>query len=116
MRIGELSDRSGVSARSLRYYEKHGLITAQRGANGYREYAESAVERAATIHSLFGLGFPRPVVHSVLACAGDAPDSAHDAAAADLARVRDDMADQIARLSETHRLIDAFLDARANRA
>ena len=112
MKIGELSSRSGVSARSLRYYEKHGLIHAERGTNGYREYDELAVERASTIHSLFGMGFPRSIVYSVLACTGDAPASAHVDVARQLEQVRDDMADQITRLSDAHRLVSEFLDAR----
>lgn len=112
MRIGELSARSGVSARSLRYYEQHDLIRAERAANGYREYGESMVERATVIHQLFGMGFSREVVESVLTCVGDAPESAHDAAADTLALVRDDLTRQIERLASTRGRIDEFLDAR----
>ena len=112
MKIGELSARSGVSPRSLRYYEEHGLIHAERGANGYREYDEWAVEAAATIHTLFGLGFPRQVVESVLTCTGDAPAAVHREVAQQLVQVRDDMGSNIARLSETHRLLSEFIDAR----
>ena len=115
MKIGELSSRSGVSARSLRYYEEHGLIHAERGPNGYREYDEPTVDRATTVHALFAMGFPRPVVESVLACTGDAPASAHDDVAHQLVHVRDEMAGRIARLSDTHRLIEEFLDARPPR-
>lgn len=116
MKIGELSKRSGVSARSLRYYEKHGLIQAERASNDYREYDESAVFRATTIHSLFGLGFPREVVVSVLACTGEAPAAAHDEVAIKLAQVRDEMSGQIERLTETQRLIDEFLARRQGAA
>ncbi|RAF05736.1 MerR family transcriptional regulator, partial [Burkholderia multivorans] len=36
MRIGEVSRRSGVSARMLRHYETLGLVTpSARGSNGY---------------------------------------------------------------------------------
>jgi hypothetical protein len=38
MRIGELSRRTGVNAHQLRYYEAQGLLEADRGTNGYREY------------------------------------------------------------------------------
>lgn len=113
MRIGELSSRSGVSQRSLRYYEQQGLLAVDRESNGYREYGEAAVERAGTIHLLFGMGFPRDVVHSVLACTGPAaPAAAHDALAARLTEVRGDVSAQVERLSTTLERIDAFLDAR----
>jgi DNA-binding transcriptional MerR regulator len=112
MRIGEVSRRSGVSARSLRYYEQHGLISARRESNGYREYDESTVERAEIVHLLFGMDFPREVVLSVLACTGDAPADAHDALADQLVHVQSGLAARIDRLTETHRQITAFLQAR----
>ncbi|RDV45153.1 MerR family transcriptional regulator [Leifsonia sp. ku-ls] len=112
MRIGEVSRRSGVSPRSLRYYEKHGLIAAERESNGYREYDESVVERAKIIQMLFGMDFPREVVQSVLACTGDAPDAAHDALAEQLEDVRSGLAERIERLTDTHRQVSAFLDGR----
>lgn len=57
MRIGELARRAGVSARSLRYYEQHGLIEARRGENGYREYDEADVKLVSEIRSLLTVGF-----------------------------------------------------------
>jgi hypothetical protein len=42
MRIGELGRRTGVNAHQLRYYEAQGLLEADRGTNGYREYDENA--------------------------------------------------------------------------
>ncbi|WP_374225966.1 MerR family DNA-binding transcriptional regulator [Micromonospora sp. C41] len=42
MRIGELSARTGVSARSIRYYEQQGLLAALRTPSGQRVFAESA--------------------------------------------------------------------------
>lgn len=112
MRIGEVSRRSGVSARSLRYYEQHGLISARRESNGYREYDDSTVQRAETIHMLFGMDFPREVVHTVLACTGDAPDAAHEQLAVQLERVEAELAEQIERLTDTHQKVSAFLRAR----
>jgi len=110
MKIGELSRRSGVSPRSLRYYEQHGLLSAHRESNGYREYDESTVSRAETIHMLFGMDFSRDVVRSVLACAGDAPEASHEALAEQLTEVRSDLAERIALLTDTHRQVDAFLE------
>lgn len=113
MKIGELSARSGVSARSLRYYEERGLISAGRESNGYRDYDESTVERARTIHMLFGMDFPRDVVQSVLACAGPASAETHDALAEQLEVVRAELAERIDRLTDTHRQISDFLDGRS---
>ncbi|WP_431246508.1 MerR family transcriptional regulator [Leifsonia xyli] len=113
MKIGELSRRSGVSMRSLRYYEQHGLLTARRESNGYREYDDSAVERAETIHMLFEMDFPRDVVRSVLACTGDAAGAAsHDRLAEQLVTVRARLGERIEQLSDTYRQVDAFLSDR----
>ncbi|SDZ25903.1 MerR family transcriptional regulator [Herbiconiux ginsengi] len=112
MRIGEVSRRSGVSARSLRYYEQHGLISARRESNGYREYDDSTVARAEIVHMLFGMDFPREVVQSVLTCTGDAPAAAHDALADQLVQVRSELAERIERLAYTHGRVNAFLEER----
>jgi DNA-binding transcriptional MerR regulator len=113
MRIGEVSRRSGVSPRSLRYYEQLGLITSERESNGYRRYDQVAVERAIVIHTLFGMDFPRQIVTSVLACTGEAPAEAHDALYAQLDRVRADLSERIETLAATRSRIDEFLAARA---
>ncbi|MQY05185.1 MerR family transcriptional regulator [Actinomadura macrotermitis] len=57
MRIGELAERAGVSARALRYYEKQGLLTARRAANDYREFDESDLRLVAEIRTLLASGF-----------------------------------------------------------
>jgi DNA-binding transcriptional MerR regulator len=113
LKIGELSTRSGVSQRSLRYYEKQGLIDADRQSNGYRDYNEATVERATMVQLLFGMGFPRDVVRSVLACAGSgAPQQAHETLFARLETVRDDVDARVAQLVATRRRIDEFLEQR----
>ncbi len=40
MRISEVSRRTGVSIRSLRYYEQKQLLCARRLENGYRDLDE----------------------------------------------------------------------------
>lgn len=45
-RIGEASERSGLSATNIRYYEKEGLVAPQaRGDNSYRHYTDADVHR-----------------------------------------------------------------------
>jgi DNA-binding transcriptional MerR regulator len=113
MRIGELSARSGVSPRSLRYYEQLGLIGAERSANGYRDYADAVVERAAAIHLVFEMGFPRDVVETVLRCVGDAPAAVHAEVAEQLGAVRAHLDERIRHLRSTRERIDEFLETHA---
>ena len=56
MRIGELAERTGVSRRSLRYYEKRGLLRADRSEKGWRAYDEGAVTRVANVRDLLAAG------------------------------------------------------------
>ena len=44
MTIGEISEKTGVPASTLRYYEKKKLIRVRRDKSGRREYDESDVE------------------------------------------------------------------------
>jgi DNA-binding transcriptional MerR regulator len=68
MRIGELSARTGVSQRSLRYYEEHGLLHAGRSANGWRVYGEAAVPRVRKIAELLDNGLTIAGVRELAAC------------------------------------------------
>jgi DNA-binding transcriptional MerR regulator len=75
MLIGELARRTGVNAHQLRYYEAQGLLEADRGANGYREYGEDAVLRVKQIRHLLGAGLSSEDIAYVLPCAvGEAPE------------------------------------------
>lgn len=68
MRIGELAQRCNVSARSLRYYEEQHLLHANRHANGYRDYPESAVGSVTRIRALIDAGFSAATIRKVLPC------------------------------------------------
>ncbi|MBF4581653.1 MerR family transcriptional regulator [Curtobacterium sp. VKM Ac-2865] len=70
MRIGELSKRTGVASRMLRYYEEQCLITPRRLHNGYREYDEYLVDRVGKIKGLVDAGIPTRIVTSILPCLG----------------------------------------------
>ncbi|MFP8888063.1 MerR family transcriptional regulator [Streptomyces mangrovi] len=69
MLIGELSRRTGVSTRLLRYYGEQGLLTPERGPNGYRAYGEDAVLTVRQIRALLDAGLTTEVIRSVLPCA-----------------------------------------------
>ena len=46
MRIGELAEAAGTTAKTLRFYEEQGLLpAAERTASGYRDYDPEAATR-----------------------------------------------------------------------
>jgi DNA-binding transcriptional MerR regulator len=58
MKIGELAQRTGLAASAIRFYEEQGLLPAPvRGANGYRDYEESAVRHLHILQTVQKLGF-----------------------------------------------------------
>ncbi|MFH8568927.1 MerR family transcriptional regulator [Streptomyces sp. NPDC017993] len=73
MRIGELSRRTGVSTRSLRYYEQRGLLAARRDTNGYRSYGPESVDTVARIRELLAAGMNTDSIRDLLPCAQGGP-------------------------------------------
>jgi DNA-binding transcriptional MerR regulator len=71
MRIGELSRRTGVSVRSLRYYEEKCLLASERTAGGHREYPPAAVDRVVLIQQLLAAGLSGDKIASILPCMRD---------------------------------------------
>lgn len=68
LKIGELSKTTGASIRSIRYYEKQGLITPARTESGYREYHKFAVEQVNTIRLYLKLGLSTEQIAGFLQC------------------------------------------------
>jgi len=73
MRIGELSRRSGVSVRMLRYYESQGLLEPIRTRQGYRDYDAAAEDRVRRIRLLGEAGMILPVIRQLLPCLQGTP-------------------------------------------
>lgn len=68
MKIGELADRTGVSVRSLRYYEEKGVLAPDRTHSGYRIFADSDVHKVAHIQTLLAAGLGMDLIGEILAC------------------------------------------------
>lgn len=68
MKIGELSQVSGVSQRMIRYYEEQGLISPARSGGNYRNYSKDDVCRLGRIRILQDAGLTLKVIHSLLPC------------------------------------------------
>jgi DNA-binding transcriptional MerR regulator len=68
VRIGELAARTGVSRRSLRYYEGHGLLDTARTDAGHRIYPPDAVDRVIRIQELMAAGLSVRTIGHLLPC------------------------------------------------
>ncbi|MFD5068102.1 MerR family transcriptional regulator [Streptomyces sp. NPDC058369] len=66
MRIGELSKRTRIPIRMLRYYEERGLLRPERAPSGYRHYQEADVEQATLVSSLVRSGLPTRLILPLL--------------------------------------------------
>ena len=65
--IGALSERSGVAASALRFYEAEGLIHATRTDGGQRRYARDALRRVSFIRVAQQVGLSLDEIRSALA-------------------------------------------------
>ncbi|MFL2771277.1 MAG: Cu(I)-responsive transcriptional regulator [Rhodospirillaceae bacterium] len=67
MNIGKAASLSGLSAKTIRYYEETGLIMpAARSENGYREYTEGDIHKMRFVRHARGLGFSVEVCSQLL--------------------------------------------------
>ncbi|MFC8897126.1 MerR family transcriptional regulator [Streptomyces cinereoruber] len=71
MRIGELSRRTGVSERLLRYYEEQELLRPERRPSGYREYVEGDADTVRRIRGLLAAGLNTATIATILPCLRD---------------------------------------------
>src|SRR5208282_83464 len=75
-RSGELAKATGVSADTIRHYERIGVLPkAPRSASGYRIYPADAVERVLVVQRALRIGFTLSELAEVLKArdAGGAP-------------------------------------------
>jgi MerR family transcriptional regulator, copper efflux regulator len=93
LRIGDVASATGVSADTLRFYERRGLVRpAGRRASGYREYTEETVRLVRFIRQAQSLGFTLAEVEELVrlrerAWAGAAPSRLRAAAAEKLQEI-----------------------------
>jgi DNA-binding transcriptional MerR regulator len=104
-----------VSTRLLRYYEEQGLLTPARAANGYRDYAESLVDRVEQIRGLLDSGLPTRIIKQILPCLTE-PRVIHFADAtpemmATLEREREQLDRRIRCLTRNRDAIVSYLEA-----
>jgi MerR family transcriptional regulator, copper efflux regulator len=67
VKIGELANRTGVSTRTIRYYERIGLIPSpERASNGYRRYGPSSLDRLGFIKDAQAAGLSLAEIGMIL--------------------------------------------------
>lgn len=107
MNIGEVAGKSGVPAKTIRYYEGIGLIPpARRSESGYRDYDERDLATLRFVQRARSLGFPVKDVGALLALWHD-----NARASAEVKRLAADHVDEIDRkLSELRSMRRTLID------
>lgn len=96
MNIGEAAEKSGLSAKTIRYYESSGLIApARRSASGYRDYSDDDVHILKFIHRARDLGFSVKDCQALLSLYQD-----RNRASADVKAIADEHIERISRKIE----------------
>lgn len=57
MNIGDVAERTGLPAKTIRYYEDIGLVRPLRSANGYRSFRETDLHKLGFLGRARALGF-----------------------------------------------------------
>lgn len=96
MNIGEAATRSGLPAKTIRYYGEIGLVVpSHRQANGYRDYDEQDLHRLQFVQRARSLGFTVEECRELLDLYRD-----HDRASADVKTIAE------RRITDIRRKID----------
>ena len=90
LNIGEASAETGVTAKTIRYYESIGLIPpAERTGGGYRQYSEKDVQTLHFIRRARSLGFSVSELDELLSLYRDRDRASSDVKALALGRIDD---------------------------
>jgi MerR family copper efflux transcriptional regulator len=76
VRIGELSERTGLSRDAIRFYERTGLLESRRSSNGYRDFPPETPMWLAYVRTAQRLGFTLAEIARHGRELREAPDSA----------------------------------------
>jgi MerR family transcriptional regulator, redox-sensitive transcriptional activator SoxR len=71
MSIGQVAERSGYATSAVRYYEREGLITAERNAGGHRRFHPAVLRRLAFIRAARHVGLTLDEVREAMASLPD---------------------------------------------
>ncbi len=89
MNIGTVAEKSGLPAKTIRYYEDIGLLKPDRAGNGYRDYSMSDVHRLRFLQRSRSLGFSVEECRQLLSLYGDVERESADVKAIAEAKLKD---------------------------
>ena len=110
MNIGDVARRSGLPAKTIRYYEDIGLVSAPRSPNGYRDFTETDLHKLSFLARARSLGFSVNDCRALLALYEDRARNSADVkglADAHLARVDKKIAELQAMRETLAKLVEA---------
>jgi MerR family copper efflux transcriptional regulator len=110
MNIGEIATRSGLPAKTIRYYEEIGLIKPLRDTNGYRAFRQQDLHKLTFLGRARALGFSIEDCRNLLALYEDQNRSSADVksiARDHLAKIEQKIADLVDMQSTLTHLISA---------
>ncbi|MBI6628482.1 Cu(I)-responsive transcriptional regulator [Pontibaca salina] len=117
MKIGEVAERSGLPAKTIRYYEDIALVTPKRGGNGYRRFAETDLHKLTFLGRARSLGFSIEDCRNLLALYDDRSRASADVKAiaqGHLARIESKLAElEAMRATLTHLVHECAGDQRS---
>ena len=111
MKIGQLSKKTGVSIRMLRYYEEQGLLKPKRTEAGYRDFDQKEVRTLERIKLLSSAGMTLDTILLFLPCVrGEEPVFEPCDELRNLLHQQIRIAAQkAAQLAESRKILDGFL-------
>ena len=110
MNIGDAAERSGLPAKTIRYYEDIGLLKPDRAGNGYRDYSMADVHRLRFLQRARSLGFSVEECRQLLSLYGDTHRESADVKAIATAKL-DDIDRKIRELTGLKEMLRQLVDS-----
>lgn len=110
MNVGHAAERSGLPAKTIRYYEDIGLVAPARAGNGYRDYSADDIHRLTFLKRARGLGFSIEDCRQLMALYRDRSRASHDVkeiALGHVASIEDKIAELQSMRSTLQKLVKA---------
>ena len=117
LKIGEVTELTGLSATTLRHYDSHGLITSSaRSPGGFRLYSQDDLRRILLVRRMKPLGFTLDQMREFLDAAeiiqnpDDIPAAERKLAEATLANIREEARNRYEKLLKQLGYAEEFLE------